>query len=100
MRVRRVRALHRARPDPGNHRELLSLKGLQVWALLDHFGGDFGLRIKVADALLRFGAHPGAVVPDVLSEPRRSRPGGALHLGARRKRAHRGPARELWWNLY
>jgi len=42
-----VWALHRPRPEPGDHSEPLTHIFLQVWSLCRHRGCHFGLRVKV-----------------------------------------------------
>ena len=65
---RRIRALHRPCPQPSDHRELPPHVALQVWPLPGHLRRHFHLRIQVPDALLRFVAHPLAVVAHVLGQ--------------------------------
>ena len=74
--ARRVGARHRARPQPRDHRRLAAaLRRRQPH-----------LRVQVPDAPLRLVAHPPAVVPNVVGQPRRALPHPAV-----RERALRAP---------
>ena len=98
VRKRRVRAPHRTRPQPRDHRELPPLVTLQVGPLPNHRRCDLDLRIEMADPPLRLVAHPLPVVPNVLGETRSPLPAfrrEVLPLG----RVHRRPAGEPRRNL-
>ena len=68
MRKRWVGTLDRPRPEPSDDGELLTHERLEVGPFLRHLRRDFHWRIEVADALLRFLAHPSAIKAHVLRQ--------------------------------
>ena len=64
----RIRTFYRARPEPGDHGELLPHIRLQIRSILHHLRRDFDFRIKVADALFRFVPHPLSVIAHILGQ--------------------------------
>ena len=71
---RRVRALHRARPNPCDDSETPSLVRLQVGPLSYDLRGDLDVRIEVSYPPFGLVAHPVAIVASVLGQPLRATP--------------------------
>ena len=87
---RRVRTLHRPRPQPRDHRQLAAHVRLQVGPLAHHVRRDLDRRIQMPDPLLRLVAHPPAVVAHILGQPLRPAPRLRDHRPIRpRRRVHR-----------
>ena len=97
LRERRVGALHRARPQPRDHRQLPPRVPLQIGALPHHLVGHRDLGIEMADAPLRLLPHPAPVAAYVLRQAARAGPfpaGDQLRLRPR-LRVHRRAPGEL-----
>ena len=92
---RRVRTLHRPRPQPRDHRQLPALVLLQIGPLPHHLRCVLDRRVQVSDPFLRLVAHPPAVVADIVGQPLRAPPGaGDDRPLVPRLRVHRRPAGE------
>ena len=94
----RVRACHRPRPQPRDHREFLPHARPQVRSPPRHLLAHPHFRVQVPDPLLRLVPHPPPVVADVLGQAL-----GSLPLAQMRAftplRVHRRTTRKLWRDL-